>query len=99
MKHNNELEWLVNSPITYKAALKNHWLEFCANHMKKLIDLQKKYYTFLECELISMHFKTAGKWKDVHIASWRHADAEGWIVSKKGQRPKLKEPEEKNPKI
>jgi hypothetical protein len=78
VKYKTRSHWQKMSPLSYRSALKNDWVERCSMHM-----LQKKapngYWTLALCKEKAQLFKTKSEWRLTHPTSYGKANKEGWL--------------------
>ena len=72
LKHNNKNGWLKASNGSYRAAIKNNWIEQCIAHMVNLYK-PKGYWTFERCLEIALKYQTRNEWKTNNQASYEAA--------------------------
>jgi hypothetical protein len=74
-KYQTRSQWKTNSLGSYKAAIREKWLEEAASHMKIL----KINWTMELLKANAAHYNTRGKWKEAEPAAYKTARAKGLL--------------------
>lgn len=72
----SRIQWKVNSPRIYRAAVSKKWMAECAKHMGAPIT---DPWTLEECMEQAKRFKTRSEWLKNHSATYNAAGRNGWI--------------------
>ena len=79
VKYETKSVWQERSPVSYRHALKNDWLDKCSSHMA-----QKKkpngYWTLALCKEKARLFKTKVEWRLTHPISYGKANKQKWLT-------------------
>ena len=79
LKYSTKSDWQKNSPISYRWASKNKWIEECASNMNS--ERKPNHYWTLElCKEEANKFKTKVEWRLTSRASFSKANKEGWLA-------------------
>lgn len=79
LKYTTNGNWQKHSPLSYRWASKNNWLEECVSHMNS----ERKpngYWTLELCKDEANKFKTKVEWRLTSRASFAKANKEGWLA-------------------
>tara|TARA_R110000796_G_scaffold58413_4_gene134890 strand:+ start:36819 stop:37721 length:903 start_codon:yes stop_codon:yes gene_type:complete len=71
-------EWYLKSSTTYSTAVKNGWLDECAEHME-LVNKPDGYWTKEKCITEARKFKIKERWKTGHSKSYQAARKSDWF--------------------
>ena len=77
-KYSTNSAWQKGSPLSYRWACKNKWLEKCSAHMvtSKVPD---GYWTLERCKEVARRYKTKVEWRIGDRASFSAANKQKWI--------------------
>lgn len=77
-KYENKSAWQSGSPLSYRWASRNGWLEKCSAHM---VNVRKPdgYWTLERCKEISSKYQTKVEWRAGDRASFTAAKRGGWF--------------------
>jgi len=78
LKYSSRSEWQKDSPLSYRWATKNKWIEECAGHMA-LSRMPDGYWTLERCQEVAKNYKTKAQWRLEHRASFSRANKQGWL--------------------
>lgn len=78
LKYQTISEWQKGSPLSYRWACKNEWLNHCSAHMT-LSRKPNGYWSLERCLEIARKFKTKVEWRSGDRASHTAAKRGGWL--------------------
>jgi very-short-patch-repair endonuclease len=78
LKYSSRSEWQKDSPLSYRWATKNKWIEDCAGHMA-MSRMPDGYWTLERCQEMAKNYTTKAQWRLEHRASFSRANKQGWI--------------------
>ena len=78
LKYSSRSEWQKDSPLSYRWATKNKWVEECAGHMTST-RMPDGYWTLERCQEVAKNYKTKAQWRLEHRASFSRANKQGWL--------------------
>lgn len=79
IKYVTRTEWQKSSPLSYRWATKNKWLEECTAHMS-LVRMPDGYWTLDRCQKEARKYKTKVQWRMEHRASFSKANKQKWLT-------------------
>lgn len=77
-KYKTTTEWQKSSPLSYRWACNNQWLDKCSEHMSKLRK-PDGYWTLERCKEAAKSYKTKVEWRAGNPASLTAAKRGGWF--------------------
>ena len=77
-KYQTISEWQKGSPLSYRWAAKNGWLEKCSAHMA-ISRVPDGYWTLERCKEVASKYKTKVEWRAGDRASFSAANRQKWI--------------------
>ncbi len=77
-KYQTNSEWQKSSPLSYRWACKNKWLEKCTAHMA-ISRVPDGYWTLERCKEAASNYKTKVEWRAGDRASFSAANRQKWI--------------------
>jgi very-short-patch-repair endonuclease len=78
-KYQTSSEWQKGSPLSYRWACKNKWLEKCTVHMATS-RVPDRYWTLERCKETARKYKTKVEWRSGDRASFSAANRKKWIT-------------------
>ena len=78
-KYQTNSEWQKGSPLSYRWACKNKWLEKCTAHMT-ISKVPSGYWTLERCKEAARKYKTKVEWRAGDRASFSAANRQKWIT-------------------
>ena len=79
LKYTTKSDWQKNSPLSYRWASRNKWVDECISHMKS--ERKPNHYWTLElCKEEANKYKTKVEWRLTSRASFSKANKEGWLA-------------------
>jgi very-short-patch-repair endonuclease len=79
LKYHSRSEWQKGSPLSYRWAIQNNWIEECATHMRSK-RMPDGYWTLERCQNEAKKYKSKVQWRMEHRASFSKANKEQWLV-------------------
>lgn len=79
LKYSSRSEWQRGSPLSYRWAIQNNWVEECAAHMHSS-RMPDGYWTLDRCRDQARKYKSKVQWRMEHRASFSKANKEKWLV-------------------
>ena len=79
-RYQTKSAWQRGSPLSYRWASKNNWVEECTIHMRE-IRKPNGYWTLSRCKVEAQKFHTKAEWRLSHRTSFTKANKEGWMAS------------------
>ena len=79
LKYTSRSEWQRGSPLSYRWAIQNNWVEECAAHMHTN-RMPDGYWTLERCQNEARKYKSKVQWRMEHRASFSKANKEKWLV-------------------
>jgi len=77
-KYKTKAEWQDKSPLSYRWASKNGWVDECSSHMT-LTRKPDGYWTFERCKQAASKYQTKVEWRAGDRASFSAANRRGWV--------------------
>jgi L-fucose isomerase-like protein len=62
LKYSSRSEWQKDSPLSYRWATKNKWVEECAGHMTST-RMPDGYWTLERCQEMAKNYTTKAQWR------------------------------------
>ena len=78
-KYQTNSEWQKGSPLSYRWACKNKWLEACSDHMAAS-RVPDGYWTLDRCKEAASKYNTKVEWRAGNRASFSAANRQKWIT-------------------
>jgi very-short-patch-repair endonuclease len=77
-KYASRSSWQDSSPISYRTAMKNGWLDYCASHM---VTSRKAdgFWTLARCKAEAKKYRTRAEWRLHQRSSYGKAVKESWL--------------------
>lgn len=79
LKYSTRSKWQRGSPLSYRWAIQNNWIEECATHMHSN-RMPDGYWTLERCQGEARKYKSKVQWRMEHRASFNKANKEKWLV-------------------
>lgn len=77
-KYKTKAEWQGKSPLSYRWAAKNGWLDECSSHMAS-IRKPDGYWTLDRCKQVASKYQIKVEWRVGDKASFSAANRRGWV--------------------
>lgn len=79
LKYSSRSRWQRGSPLSYRWASRNDWVEECSRHMQS-VKMPDGHWTLERCVEEAKKYKTKVQWRLENYASYVKANKRGWLV-------------------
>lgn len=79
LKYNSKCEWGKKDDPSYRAAIRNGWLDECCKHMKIKLIKPKKHWILENCKKDAEKYETRSEWKDNSQGAYGSAQKNKWL--------------------
>lgn len=78
LKHESKTQWARSNSASYKASLKNDWMDKCCSHMPDP-NLSRRKWTLEKCKKDALKHKSKNQWRIAKKSGYHAALTHGWL--------------------